>query len=156
VFSEDRILLNLKLRAEYGKKYFFDVAWKPGPAGRTLRRPEGPPDRDIRGRNEVLTGSKIRDLRGRSLRENRRAQMLSWMPFGTGLAGAKRSGQQPRQNAPRDLRSGIPWPVSLGALPLRRHCRHSVLRLVEEFLEAVKRRLAGIRPRAFHPGELPA
>jgi hypothetical protein len=29
VFSQDRILLNLKLRAEYGKKYFFDIAWNP-------------------------------------------------------------------------------------------------------------------------------
>ena len=29
VFSQDRVLLNLKLRAEYGKKYFFDVAWNP-------------------------------------------------------------------------------------------------------------------------------
>ena len=29
VFSQDRVLLNLKLRVEYGKKYFFDVAWNP-------------------------------------------------------------------------------------------------------------------------------
>lgn len=29
VFSQDRVLLNLKLRVQYGKKYFFDVAWNP-------------------------------------------------------------------------------------------------------------------------------
>ena len=29
VFSEGRVLLNLKLRAEYGKKYFAEVAWNP-------------------------------------------------------------------------------------------------------------------------------
>ena len=53
--------------------------------------------------------------------------MLSWMPFDTGLAGTKRSGQQPTQTptgipprngpSPRlnvrllSLRSGIPWPA---------------------------------------------
>jgi hypothetical protein len=29
VLSQDRVLLNLKLRLEYQKKYFFDVAWNP-------------------------------------------------------------------------------------------------------------------------------
>jgi hypothetical protein len=29
VLSQDRVLLNLKLRVEYQKKYFFDVAWNP-------------------------------------------------------------------------------------------------------------------------------
>lgn len=29
VLSQDRIVLNLKLRVEYDKKYFFDVAWNP-------------------------------------------------------------------------------------------------------------------------------
>jgi hypothetical protein len=29
VFNEGRVLLNLKLRAEYGSKYFTEVAWNP-------------------------------------------------------------------------------------------------------------------------------